>query len=262
MLLHVFSMSPNSQLISQSATLLLTHNISPALQRICGTTMSSECSQALSSSHSSYPAEFGGASDYDQNPSDLYILFHWNQTRRHYHCDQCGSLVSTTGEITYHGTTTTFLLMSDNQNIDGALEDEGLNDITTRRLYHLRIAQEVVVVDPLITRSPWSAASGLHWCGWAHFTMSKLSRVLGSYRDYILHPLPGCIEWHMSWPSFLFLIYCVTSYIIFLQRTDERLAFQTLYLEHLDLYLLCMDCNFQWFPMTQDWRLMYGRPSW
>ncbi|KZP02388.1 hypothetical protein FIBSPDRAFT_970061 [Athelia psychrophila] len=70
---------------------------------------SSECSQASSStpSLSSYPAEFRGATDYDQTPSTQYLLHHWNHTSTHYYCDECGSLVSTTGGVTYHGTTTT-----------------------------------------------------------------------------------------------------------------------------------------------------------
>ncbi|KZP07269.1 hypothetical protein FIBSPDRAFT_902167 [Athelia psychrophila] len=71
--------------------------------------MSSECSQAVSAypSLSSYPAEFRGATDYPQTPSAQYLLHHWNHTRAHYYCDECGALVCTTGGITYHGTTTT-----------------------------------------------------------------------------------------------------------------------------------------------------------
>ncbi|KZP08109.1 hypothetical protein FIBSPDRAFT_965099 [Athelia psychrophila] len=81
--------------------------------------MSSECSQASSAtpSLSSYPAEFRGAADYDRKPSNQYLLFHWNHTVMHYYCDECGSLVTTTGGIAYHGITTT------NQNVDSAFED-------------------------------------------------------------------------------------------------------------------------------------------
>ncbi|KZP14682.1 hypothetical protein FIBSPDRAFT_868064 [Athelia psychrophila] len=85
---------------------------------------SSECSQASSStpSLSSYPAEFRGATDYDQTPSTQYLLHHWNHTSTHYYCDECGALVSTTGGVTYHGTTTT------NQDVGSAPEQSDHDD--------------------------------------------------------------------------------------------------------------------------------------
>ncbi|KZP08105.1 hypothetical protein FIBSPDRAFT_874856 [Athelia psychrophila] len=82
------SKSPCSQHISHLATRLANR-----------TTITSECSQASSASPSlsSYPAEFRGAADYGRKGSDQYRLFHRNYTIPHYYCDECGSLVTTTG---------------------------------------------------------------------------------------------------------------------------------------------------------------------
>lgn len=111
---------------------ILTRSIRPHSHKISHTLihlprptiMTFECSQASSSSPSlsSYPVEFRGATDYDQYPSNQYLLCHWNHAVKHYYCDECGSLVSTAGGITYHGATTT------NQDVDSAPEYSDSDD--------------------------------------------------------------------------------------------------------------------------------------
>lgn len=90
----------------------------------------SKCSQASSSTPllSSYPAEIRVATDYDQSPSNQYLIHHWNHARTHYYCDECGSLVSTAGLITYHGTTTTADLLLDHEDVASASEDSDSNE--------------------------------------------------------------------------------------------------------------------------------------